>query len=233
MRDSVQAVEFVAERLGSLADQFVFLGGAVVGLLVTSPGAARPRATRDVDLIVEVASRSEYQYGDNSLRARLVERGFREATDESVICRWVVGDVNVDIMDTAGEIFGFGNRWYPAAAAEATSYRLNASSVVRLISPACFVATKLEAFSGRGFGDYQASADIEDIVSVIEGRGTIEEDIASASVEVRRFLSAEFDRLVNTPEFCDALPGHLPSDDASQSRLPDLLATLRKLSKID
>lgn len=42
----------VAEALGDLRDQVVFVGGAVAGLLVTDPLADSVRATRDVDAVV-------------------------------------------------------------------------------------------------------------------------------------------------------------------------------------
>jgi hypothetical protein len=43
---------------GSLPrDSFVFVGGAVVDLLITDPAAPYARSTKDVDVIVEAASR--------------------------------------------------------------------------------------------------------------------------------------------------------------------------------
>ncbi|CCF68050.1 hypothetical protein N5947_08620 [Xanthomonas citri pv. punicae] len=39
----------IADALGELCDQVVFLGGAVVGLLVSDPLAESVRATYDVD----------------------------------------------------------------------------------------------------------------------------------------------------------------------------------------
>ena len=51
----------VAEALGDLRHDVVFVGGATVGLLITDPAAPRVRPTKDVDVIVEVATYSEYQ----------------------------------------------------------------------------------------------------------------------------------------------------------------------------
>lgn len=42
----------IAEALGDLREQVVFLGGAVAGLLVTDPLADSVRATRDVDAVI-------------------------------------------------------------------------------------------------------------------------------------------------------------------------------------
>jgi hypothetical protein len=38
----------------------VFVGGATLGLWITDPAAPEPRPTKDVDLIVEVASRGGF-----------------------------------------------------------------------------------------------------------------------------------------------------------------------------
>ncbi len=54
--EQLVALRYVAEHLGSLRDEVVFLGGMVTGLLVTDPGAPVARSTDDIDLIVEVAS---------------------------------------------------------------------------------------------------------------------------------------------------------------------------------
>jgi hypothetical protein len=47
----------VARRLGALCEEAVFLGGAVVPLLITDQGAAGIRPTDDVDIAVEVTTK--------------------------------------------------------------------------------------------------------------------------------------------------------------------------------
>ena len=63
---------------------------------------------------------------------------------------------------------------------------------VRAITPLYFVATKLEAFAGRGRGDYQASHDLEDVLSVLAGldslRAEVRTDTSVAGGAVRRCL---------------------------------------------
>jgi hypothetical protein len=70
--DSVQAIRFVAERLDLLTERMVFLGGATLGLLVTERGAAPPRPTKDVDLVVEITM---LEYLNNSFRSRVAQPG--------------------------------------------------------------------------------------------------------------------------------------------------------------
>ncbi len=41
---------------------------------------------------------------------------------------------------------------------------------IRIVTAPYFLATKLDAFRGRGKGDYFGSNDLEDIVAVVDGR---------------------------------------------------------------
>jgi hypothetical protein len=49
-----------------------------------------------------------------------------------------------------------------------------------VISPPYFIATKPEAFKSRGRGDYNNSHDLEDLLTVIDGREAIVEEIAAS-----------------------------------------------------
>jgi hypothetical protein len=225
--DSVQAIRFVAERLDVLTERMVFLGGATLGLFVTEPGAAPPRPTKDVDLVVETTM---LEYLDNSFRSQLLNRGFREVLDEGVICRWEIEGTKVDIMPTTPGILGFSNRWYPATMAQAQRHQFPDGPSIRLISSACFLATKLEAFANRGRGDF-LSHDLEDVIAVIDGRPTIEKEVESAMPEVRDFLARELARLLTNDGFVESLSGQLRGDSAGQARLPRLKARLYRIAR--
>lgn len=71
-------LEMAAEKLGPLVDIVVFLGGCATGLLITDPAAPPLRVTRDVDVIVEVASLSSYHRFSSKLR----KRGFVEDSSQ-------------------------------------------------------------------------------------------------------------------------------------------------------
>ena len=59
----------VADALGDLCDEVVFVGGSVAGLLLTDPVAEGIRATKDVDAVVEAATLSEYYQVEKRLPA--------------------------------------------------------------------------------------------------------------------------------------------------------------------
>ncbi|MSP62425.1 MAG: hypothetical protein EXR72_19255 [Myxococcales bacterium] len=166
-------------RLGPLRERVVFLGGSAIGLLVTDAAAGTMRPTIDVDLIVEVRSLADYQV---TLRDQLRGLGFVEDTSKGApLCRWLVDGVKVDIMPTRAAILGFANRWYVPALRHATERTLAGGSAIRLVTAPYFIATKLDAFRGRGEGDFAASHDLEDGVTVVDGRAELLEELEQSS----------------------------------------------------
>ena len=136
----------------------------------------------------------------------------------------------MDLMPTDESILGFHNRWYVLAVETADSLVLPNGLTINLITAPAFIATKLEAFKGRGNNDYLASHDMEDIVTVVDGRATLLDEINASNSELREYLVAEFGSLMSNPRFVEALGGHLPGDSGSQARLPRLRARLRALA---
>ncbi|MDP1682545.1 MAG: hypothetical protein Q8L39_12320, partial [Burkholderiales bacterium] len=77
------------------------------------------------------------------------------------------------------------------------------------------------------------SHDLEDIITVVDGRAVLEEEMQSAPAELRQYVAAEFRTLLEASGFLEALAGHLPGDAGSQRRLPSLIATLKHISQLD
>ena len=74
------------------------------------------------------------------------------------------------------------------------------------------------------------SHDLEDVVTVIDGRSEIIAEVRSAPADVRTFIASEFQQLLAARAFVDALRGFLLPDDANQARLPMLLQRLAALA---
>jgi hypothetical protein len=169
-------LESVAHALGPLCDRFVFIGGCATGQLVTDPAASPVRTTRDVDVVVEIISLAGY----HALERQLEQAGFKhDRSPDAPVCRWIVGGCMLDVMPTDEDVLGFGNRWYHLAVRTAESVRLPSGRTIRLIAPPVFLATKLEAFHGRGGGDFLASHDLEDIAVVVDGRPGLVNEVAT------------------------------------------------------
>jgi len=62
---STELLERGVAALGNLVDEVVFVGGATIPLWITDPAAPPPRPTKDVDVIIEVATRSAYYFRRN------------------------------------------------------------------------------------------------------------------------------------------------------------------------
>jgi hypothetical protein len=100
---------------------------------------------------------------------------------------------------------------------------------IRFISGPYFLATKLEAFHGRGRNDFRMSHDLEDIVTVIDGRPEIVEEVRFAAADLQKYLSDEFRALSSNRDFREAVPGHLLPDAASQQRLSLVMKRMQQL----
>lgn len=217
----------VARRLGALRERVVFVGGMVRGLLITDTAASPFRPTDDVDLIVGVASRVAY----GNLLKELRALGFREDTEPGApLCRWIVDGIHVDVMPDDGKILGFHNTWYASALANPMAATVGGETL-RIVDAPHFCATKLEAFTDRGEGDFYHH-DLEDVVAVVDGRAELADELERADAAVSSYVSRSIARLLGTRAFTDALPGHLPGDAGSQLRLPKLEARLRRIAGV-
>lgn len=220
-------LQLAAEKLKPLLDEIAFLGGCATGLLITDPSAAPVRGTIDVDVVVEVATYAEYTI----LEGRLRELGFRERHEENVICRWCIDKLILDVMPTEAKILGFANQWYAAALRMAQWIDIG-SARVRVITAPYFLATKLEAFYGRGKGDYLGSRDIEDVITLVDGRVELVEDIRPSEYELTSYLAHQFTALLCDGDFTDSIPGHLLPDEASQGRRDLIMNRLKEIASI-
>lgn len=214
------------QKLSPLLYRIAFVGGCATGLLVTDPGAAPVRPTLDVDAIVATASYAEF----TALEELLRNLGFQQPLAENTpICRWTHQDVVLDLMPTDPSILGFANRWYRPALENASKVKIG-DYEIQLITAPYFLATKLEAFHSRGRSDYRMSHDLEDIVTVLDGRAEIIAEVRQVDYELQHYLSGEFSALVADRDFTEALPGHLLPDAASQARIHIVVDRIRQIS---
>ena len=182
----------------------------------------RRRCHRGRDAVREVRRASEH------LRALGLTE---DTTTGAPLCRWRYEDLIVDVMPIDEKVLGFSNRWYSPAIKSAET-RSIAGSEVRIVTPVYFVATKLEAFHGRGGRDVTASHDLEDILTVVDGRPELVSEIGAAEPEVRAFIAGEIRTLLRAPDFVDAVPGFLLPDAASQARRALLEGRLRAIAAL-
>jgi len=217
-----------ANGLHGLTAEVVFVGGAVLELLVTDRAAAPIRPTVDVDVIAEIVTYADYVAFSERLRALDFSEDSRP---NAPLCRWIQGDLTLDVMPVSAAALGFGNRWYRGAMESAQSITLTSGASIRVIAAPFFLGTKMEAFRSRGARDYLMSHDLEDFVSVIEGRETLLDEMQEAPADLKEYLAEAAGELLAEPRFLDALPAYLPGDAISQRRVSVILERLRFMSQ--
>lgn len=151
--ENLKLLTLIAEKLEELRDEVVFLGGTTNALLLTDQQVPDIRPTIDVDCIMEADSLRQYHYFTNRLR----EKGFHEDLNETVICRWFIENVSLDIMPSDKRILGFGSKWAKNAIKHADTITLRKNLTIKVVSAPYFIATKLDAFNDRGNNDFLAS----------------------------------------------------------------------------
>ena len=197
----------VAAALGQdLNSRLVFVGGCTTALFITDPVTlADVRATDDVDLIMDILG-----YGNwVELEKSLFERGFRVSPEDDVVCRRRLGSLKVDFMPDDEKVLGFTNQWYSLGIQTAIKYQIAEDLWIRHLTPPIFVATKLEAYLGRGANDPMSSHDLEDVLIVIDGREELNDEIRSADEQVRTFISNQLEAFQSHPDFDSFIDGNM------------------------
>ncbi|BCR03490.1 hypothetical protein DESUT3_05590 [Desulfuromonas versatilis] len=219
----------VARALGpDLLQEVAFVGGCTTGLMLTDAFSREAvRYTDDVDLIINVVGYARWAAFQERLRAR----GFREAMNEEVTCRMCLGELQVDFMPDDENILGFSNRWYAAGLADARPYELEQDLTIRLLTPPFFVATKLEAYLGRGSDDPQGSHDMEDILTLFDGREEIAREIAAADKDLRTFIAQQIRLLLANDDFDYAVQTAVRGDRDRQMLIYERLEAVRDLAE--
>lgn len=205
---NVGGMRAVAERLDTVGLPYAFVGGSVVNLLLDYPGLTPARPTDDVDVIIDMISGPRYSEVEAKLRAVGFSHDMRQGAPK---CRWILGVLIVDIMPTDGAGLGLNTAWFAEALATATLQTV-AHSEFRIVSPVAFLATKYTAFLDRGDHDYYGSHDLEDFMTVVDGRADIVVEVDRAAFGLRDFIITSIRQLLAAPEFHDALPGYLPPE---------------------
>ncbi len=135
--------------------------------------------------------------------------GFKNDIVSGVICRYIIQGIIVDIMPTDPTVIGFSNRWYPEGFERAILFVLDGQTTIRIFSLPYFVASKWEAFKGRGNNDYRTSKDFEDLVYLLENVDDFEEQIQNAPEHLKAYLKEEFTPIINRSDFEEGLYAHL------------------------
>jgi predicted nucleotidyltransferase len=200
----------VADALGDdLRKQLVFVGGCTTVLFVTDSHAKEDiRSTYDVDLIVDIAGPIEWV----QLQNQLTRKGF-SVSEGDMICRMRLGELKVDFMPADESILGFTNRWYRKGIDTAQEIKLPEGLTIKSLTPPLFIATKFEAYLGRGNNDPLVSHDLEDILILIDGRNALVSEIKNSDQDVRDYIADQIDALLRHPDIEFAVTCNVRGDE--------------------
>ena len=216
---TIDLIKEVAHGLDSILPHVVFVGGSVLWAYVDNPVITMFRPTIDVDCIIEVTSYTAQAKLDKQLRIL----GFRNDNSQGApICRWIYHGIKVDIMPSDENILGFSNIWYQEGMKNSMRVTLADSIQIRLLSFPYFVASKLEAFNGRGKRDFLASHDLEDVLTVLDGHNNLSE-LNNAPVSVSKYLKKEFTVLFQERDFIENISGHFEPGITQEKRVQRII----------
>jgi predicted nucleotidyltransferase len=217
---SVECIATVAKGLGDLLERVVFVGGATLGFYVDQlpEKLMDVRGSEDVDLVVEISTRAHYA----DLEASLRRRGFNhDQTPGAPICRFLFAGVKVDVMPTDPSILSFSNTWYSEGMKRPDTVEVPSGMHIKILSPPYFLAAKFEAFLGRGKkpGEYMYSRDLEDVVTLFDGRTPFVSEITATSEPLRSYLRDNIGTLLADAEFRYAISALVKPDERAANRI--------------
>ena len=189
---NIVRIRTVAFALNALKEKVVFVGGATVSLYANRP-VLEIRITDDVDVLIEILNYKKR----TELEGKLRDIGFLNDIESGIVCRYKIQGIIVDIMPTEDATVGFNNRWYKEGFENSVDYKIDATCNIKILKIPYFIATKLEAFKGRGKNDGRTSQDFEDIVFVLENRENIWQELYKTEGSINTYLKNEFTDLLN------------------------------------
>jgi predicted nucleotidyltransferase len=223
---NIKVIEKVANALGELNNDVIYVGGAIVSFYITDMGADQPRPTKDIDISVQISTYSEM----DRLREQLATKGIHPASDQNVMYRYEFEDVLIDFIPYEATPLGQTNSWlkpgFPLA------YEVQAGDkTIKILPVSYFLATKFEAFKSRGKNDPFMSHDFEDIIYVLDNNIEVVEIIKIADDNLKNFMKEMADFILNHPSKNDIISGHI-NPFTNTERTPMVIEKLQLILEI-
>ncbi|HEM0318174.1 TPA: hypothetical protein U0T15_003132, partial [Legionella pneumophila] len=202
VKQNNEALYKAATLLKDLNEQVVYVGGRIVGLLITDSIEDDVRPTYDIDVALDLGRTDVVAH--YSLQKKLESLGFKP--DGNVNCRYVLDDFMIDVMYTDGALQGINSNWYQAGFDNAIEIQIK-DKKIKILNAVYFIAIKLEAFTDRAYknNDYWDCKDLEDIINVINGRPELLVEIMNSPKDVVQFISGYFKKLIEDPKWLEAI----------------------------
>ena len=132
-------------------------------------------------------------------------------------------------MPPTSEVLGWDSKWFEEAFSTAEIHLVEGLPIKVLAAP-YYLATKIEAFEGRGKRDFLCSQDLEDIICLMNGRKEIVEEVKDSSHTLCLFLAKNFREWVLHEDFQNSVEGFLVTENEPSERREMLLQRFHRIA---
>lgn len=228
LRDAAIArVGRVATELQAINRTLVFIGGAVLPLLVdVEERFEAPRSTKDVDAVAATATYTAKHRIEQALR----EARYRDAMD-SHAGRFISPSKEIFDISFAGNHAG-GSGSKTDELAIATSVERLEAPAFRHVSAVGFFLMKVAAFCDRGAANPYDSKDLADLAVLLVGRPALAHEATAFGSAVCQSVRDAAQRLKPAKQLAGALRTHFHDRRPVAPYVPDDLA-LEALARLD
>mgnify|MGYP002515587387 CR=1 FL=1 len=220
-----ERLQEVADAMQAFNERIVYVGGAMAGSYATDAAAAEPRATLDVDCVVNSGSYAEHAAFEDLLRAQHFQN---DRTSDAPLCRWWYKDEIVDVMSIDESSLSFGNKWYRPGFEKRERYTLPSGMQIYRLPVTYYIATKIDALNSRGGEDWRGAKDFEDIIYVLNYCPEFTKVFLAADVTVKTFIAEQFAIMIERPNITEEIECALSHDEIERTDI--LLETIRTVA---
>ncbi|WP_111308676.1 hypothetical protein [Confluentibacter sediminis] len=197
-------IQRVAQALGELNNEVIYVGGATVSLYINDPAADDVRPTKDIDISIKIVSITHLE----EIREELVSKGFKQSADLGVICRFKLDDILVDVMGTTPVGWAPANPWFELGFEHKEQIQIE-DYTIHIMPLPYFLASKFVAHSERGGNDPRMSHDFEDVIYILDNRTDWHEIVSSSDNKVKTYLLEQFQNILESKRMQEAILGNL------------------------
>ena len=217
-------IQKIANALGALNKEVVYVGGATVSLYINDPAAEDVRPTKDVGISLSIATVGEL----DKVRVELIKRGFNQSSKDKIICRFRYEDILVDVMNTKAVGWAPANPWFEPGFKHKKTIDIEGQKI-QILSLDYFLASKFAAFNNRGANEPRTSHDFEDIIYIFDNCTDIVEQLVQAKEDVKPFLMEQLEEILNNRTKQEAIYGNLYYE-TQQGRYDIIMDNIKKIT---
>lgn len=207
-----QIIQKIANALGELNKEVIYVGGATVSLYINDPAAEDVRPTKDIDISLSVATINELE----DIRERLTAKGFTQSAELNVICRFKFEDILIDVMNTNPIAWAPANAWFKKGFQNLEEVQID-QCIIQIMPLTYFLASKFTAYEDRGGDDPRFSHDIEDITYILDNRTDWNQLLTNEKDEdVKNYIIEKLKLIKTNSKFQEAILGNLFHESAEE-----------------